>query len=141
MQRLRVDYWGTVRDIEPGNLIFLDESGSNLALTRLYARSLKGLRADGERPSQRGQNVSIVGAMSLNGMVSSFNVIGAYDGITFEAFVIRHLVPKPWRGACVIMDNGTIHKGEEIQKAIEKVRARLIFIPPYSPDFSPIENL
>lgn len=55
--------------------------------------------------------------------------------------MIRHLVPKLWKGAGVIMDNGTIHKGEEIRKAIEKVGARLIFLPPYSPDFSPIENL
>lgn len=141
MQEKRVDYWDKVRDIEPENLIFLDESGSNLALTRLYARSLKGLRAYGDRPSQRGQNVSIVGAVSLNGLVSSFNVLGAYDGLTFEAFVVRHLVPQLWKGACVIMDNCSIHKGKEIRKAIEKVGARLIFLPPYSPDFSPIENL
>lgn len=140
MQRLRVEYWQEIEGIDPENLIFLDETGSNLGLNRLYGRSLKGLRADGDRLSKRGQNVSIVGAVSLNGMVSSFNVLGAYNGLTFEAFVIRHLVPKLWKGACVILDNCKIHQGEEIRKAIEKAGARLFFFP-YSPDFSPIENL
>ena len=94
MQVLRVEYWNEIEGIDPENLISLDETGSNLGLTRLYARSQRGLRADGERPSKRRQNVSIVGAVSLNGRVSSFNVLGAYNGLTFEAFVIRHLVPK-----------------------------------------------
>ena len=141
VQQLRLDYWKEIEGIEPTDLIFLDESGCNLALTRMYARSQCGLRAYGHKPSKRGQNVSIVGAVSLNGMVSSFNILGAYDSLTFEAFVIRHLVPKLWKGACVVMDNCTIHKGDVIRQAIEKMGARLVYLPPYSPDFSPIENL
>ena len=63
------------------------------------------------------------------------NLLGSIDGITFEAFIIRKLVPKLWKGACVLMDNYSIHKGEEIEKAIKKAGAKLIFLPPYSPDF------
>ncbi|MBD1812733.1 transposase, partial [Microcoleus vaginatus DQ-U2] len=58
-----------------------------------------------------------------------------------EAFIIRKLVPKLWKGACVVMDNCPIHLGEEVKKAIEKKGAKLIYLSPYSPDFSPIENL
>lgn len=60
--------------------------------------------------------------------------------MTFEAFVVSKLVPKLWNGAHVILDNSTIHKGEEVKKAIEEVGAKLVFLPPYSPEFNPIEN-
>lgn len=73
-------------------------------------------------------------------MVASVNLIGPIDGITFEAFIHRKLVPKLWKGACVLMDNYSIHLGKEVEKAIESVGAKLIYLPPYSPDFSPIEN-
>lgn len=68
------------------------------------------------------------------------NLIGSIDGLTFEAFISQKLVPKLWKGACVILDNCSIHLGEEVRKLIEEAGAKLIFLPPYSPDFSPIEN-
>jgi transposase len=110
-------------------------------MVRLYARSLKGERAKGPKPTKRGKNVSIIGAMSVNEILTSVNLIGGTDAITFEAFIIRKLVPKLWKGACVVMDNCSIHLGEEVKKAIEKKGAKLIYLSPYSPDFSPIENL
>jgi transposase len=110
-------------------------------MVRLYARALKGQRAKGAKPTKRGKNVSIIGAMSVNKILTSVNLIGGTDAITFEAFIIRKLVPKLWKGACVVMDNCPIHLGEEVKKAIEKKGARLIYLSPYSPDFSPIENL
>ena len=110
-------------------------------MVRLYARSLKGERAQGPKPTKRGKNVSIIGAMSVNEILTSVNLIGGTDAITFEAFIIRKLVPKLWKGACVVMDNCPIHLGEEVKKAIEKKGAKLIYLSPYSPDFSPIENL
>ena len=58
-----------------------------------------------------------------------------------QAFVINKLVPQLWSGACVVLDNSTIHLGEEIKAAIEAVGAKLIFLSPYSPEFNPIENL
>jgi hypothetical protein len=102
------------------DLIFIDESGVDLAMVRLYARSLKGERAKGKKPTKRGKNVSIIGAMSVNEILTSVNLIGGTDAITFEAFIIRKLVPKLWEGACVVMDNCPIHLGEEVKKASEK---------------------
>ena len=110
------------------------------ALVQLYARSLKGERARGEKPQKRGKNVSMLTALSLKEIVTSMNIYGAVDGLTFEAFIIRKLVPKLWKGACVVMDNAKIHLGEIIRKEIEKVGAKLVYLAPYSPDFSPIEN-
>jgi len=136
----RVEFWQMLKGILAKNLIFIDESGVNLALTRLNARSIKGRRAHGKRPHKRGKNVSIIGAIGLKGVIASVNILGSVDGLTFEAFIAQKLVPKLWKGACVIMDNCSIHLGKEIEKLIDKAGARLIFLPPYSPDFSPIEN-
>jgi len=77
-------------------LIFVNEAGVNLALIRLYARALRGQRARGTRPQKRGKNVSMIGAIALKGIVASINLLGATDGLTFEAFVIQKLVPHLW---------------------------------------------
>jgi transposase len=122
------------------DLIFIDESGVNLALTRLFARAPKGQRAYGKRPQKRGKNISLIGAISLSGVVTQINLIGTVDGLTFEAFIAQKLVPQLWVGACVVMDNCSIHKGKEIESLINQAGARLIYLPPYSPEFSPIEN-
>ncbi len=76
------------------DLIFIDESGVNLALTRLFARAPLGQRAYGKRPQKRGENVSLIGAISLNGVVTQINLIGTVDGLTFEAFIAQKLVPR-----------------------------------------------
>lgn len=107
---------------------------------RLFARAPKGQRAHAPRPQKRYKNVSLIGALSLKGVITQISLIGATDGLTFEAFISQKLVPKLWKGACVVMDNCSIHKGKEIEDLIEAAGAKLLYLPPYSPDFSPIEN-
>ncbi|MGD1701576.1 IS630 family transposase [Dapis sp. BLCC M229] len=149
VQKLRLDFWDQIRDVPVKDLVFLDEAGVNLALVRLYARAPRGQRARGPRPQKRGQNVSMIAAICLKGIVSSINLLGSTDRLTFEAFVIQKLVPNLWPGATVVWDNSSIHQGQDIEKAlaepsgsyIAQVGARLIYLPPYSPDFNPIENL
>lgn len=140
MQNKRVEFWQKVRDIPTKDLIFLDESGVNLAMMRMYARAIVGQRARGTKPQKRGRNVSILGALSLERVITSQNVYGAVDGITFEAFIANKLVPNLWVGACVVMDNAKIHLGDKIRELIEKAGAKLIYLSPYSPEFNPIEN-
>ena len=108
VQKARVRFREMVRPVEPQDLVFIDETGVNLAMARLRARAPKGMRAYSSRPSRRGQNVSIIGALSLNGVVASCNLLGTTDGLTFEAFVSQKLAPNLWKGACVIMDNYSI---------------------------------
>ena len=96
----RFDYWELVRDLKPEDLIFIDETGINQALVLTYARSLKGTRAYGERPYQRGQNVSLIGAIALRGFLGAMTVEGGTNGDVFRVFVEQILVPclaKWWR--------------------------------------------
>lgn len=109
-------------------------------MVRLFARSLRGTRAYGNRPQKRGKNVSLISAISLKGILTHFSLIGGTDGLTFEAFIAQKLVPCLWEGAYVIMDNYSSHKGQEIKALIERAGAKLIYLPTYSPEFNPIEN-
>ncbi|MGK7955133.1 MAG: IS630 family transposase [Crocosphaera sp.] len=140
VQLKRVDFWKKIRDIKVEDLIFIDESGVNLAMVRLYARALKGKRARGVKPQKRGKNISIISALSLEKVLTSSNIYGAVDGTTFEAFIVKKLVPELWENACVVLDNARIHLGEMVKEAIEQKGAKLIYLSPYSPEFSPIEN-
>jgi transposase len=137
---LRFEYWQLIQSVLLKDLVFLDESGIHLGMTRSHARSPKGERVRGDVPP-RGKNVSLIGAVGINGLLSQIALLGSVNGLTFEAFIATRLVPKLWPGACVVMDNCSIHKGAEIERLINEVGARLIYLPPYSPDFSPIENL
>jgi transposase len=84
--------------------------------------------------------VSLVDALTLRGPIARLQVLGSMDGLTFEAYLIRRVIPQLWLGACVVLDNSpTHHTNEEIETALQSVGAQLIFLPPYSPDFSPIE--
>lgn len=91
---------------------------------------MRGQRAYGAQP-KRGKNVSIVAGISLAGVVASAVILGAFDGLSFEAFVATRLVPNLWPGACVVMDNCSIHKDEEIRRLIEAAGAQLVYLPPY----------
>ncbi|NEP51267.1 MAG: IS630 family transposase [Moorea sp. SIO3C2] len=140
VQKKRLKFWSEVRDIRAEDLIFIDESGVNLAMVRMYARSLKGKRARGKKPLKRGKNISVIGALSLEKIIGYSSIYGAVNRVIFEAFIANQVVPNLWENACVIMDNAKIHEGEMVRELIEQVGAKLIYLPPYSPEFSPIEN-
>lgn len=140
VQQARLDYWDRIRDIDPEDLVFVDESGINLAMIRLYARSPQGERAIGDQPQRRGQTVSIVDALTLQGPIAVTTILGPMDGLTFTAYLIRRVIPNLWRGACLVLDNSPIDcENEDIKAALESVGAQIIYLSPYSPDFSPIE--
>jgi transposase len=140
VQILRQQYWQSIRQVRPEDLIFIDETGVNLALVRLYARALKGRRAYGGRPCSRGKNVTLIGAIALVGVVGAMTVTGGTNADVFITFVEQILVPNLWPGACVVLDNLPVHKVAGVRAAIEAAGARLVYLPPYSPDFNPIEN-
>lgn len=140
MQQLRVKYWHEIGAVKLEDLVFVDETGSNLAMTRRYARSPKGSRVYGDTPYQRGNNLTLIGAMALRGLIGEMTLPGATDGLAFKVYVTQVLVPNLWSGACVVMDNLPAHKVTGIREAIEAVGATVIYLSPYSPDFSPIEN-
>jgi transposase len=140
VQLARFEYWKLLQGIAVEDLVFLDESGVNLGFIRKCARAFGGNRAYSKTPTQRGRNVSVIGAISLKGLLTQWSCLGAVDALTFDAFIAQKLVPHLWPGAVVIMDNCRIHKSEELEALINAAGARLIYLPTYSPDFSPIEN-
>ncbi len=101
MQLLRVQYWHAIGEVNLENLVFVDETGSNLAMTRRYARSLRGSRAYNDAPYQRGNNLTLIGAMALRGLVGEMTLPGAADALAFKTYVKQVLVPnkKGW-GMC-----------------------------------------
>ncbi|MBV9388760.1 MAG: IS630 family transposase [Chroococcidiopsidaceae cyanobacterium CP_BM_ER_R8_30] len=140
LQNQRVDYWRNIRDINPEDLIFIDETGLSLAMTRTYARSLKGARAYGARPDPRGESITLIGAMALNGLLAAMTVDGGTNQDVFQVFIKQILVPCLWPGATVVMDNLPAHKVKTVQTTLEAAGARVIYLSAYSPDFNPIEN-
>src|SRR5436305_2300065 len=129
-----------VKDLDVSKCRFIDESGSNIALTRLYARAPKGKRAYGTIPRNRRKNMTVISDLSLRGLGEAFIFDGAANAALFEAYVEQILVPTLKLGEIVIMDNLSIHKGKKVRELIEAQGCELLFLPAYSPDLSPIEE-
>jgi transposase len=129
-----------VRALDPGRLVFVDECSTNIALTRLYARAPKGERAFGHAPRNWGKNVTLICSLDAEGIGAAMSVEGATDGAAFETYVRHFLAPMLKRGQVVVMDNLQVHKSVRVRELIEGRGAEVLFLPPYSPDFSPIEE-
>ena len=141
MQKKRSDFIDSVEDIDPEKLIFLDESGANLGMSTDYAREEGGQRVVMPKPFDKGEKFSIIGAIALTGIVAMMYVASAVDTMIFKTFSKKFLIPKLKRGQFVIFDNVSFHKSQEIIDLIEETGAKVVFLPPYSPDLSPIEKM
>lgn len=142
-QEARAAWRIEVQQLDPQHLVFVDECGSHLALTREYARSPRGDRAVGSVPRDRGANVSLIAALSAGESGAGFAVEGAVDGVdgeVFEVWVEQIVLPWLRPGQTVIWDNLRVHYRCRAQQLIEQAGCRVIFLPAYSPDFSPIEQ-
>lgn len=128
------------KNLDTSKLRVIDETGSNLALTRMYARAPKGKRARGMIVRKRGKNVTMITDLSLRGLGEAFLTDGAANGDLFEAYIEQIFAPTLSSGEIVIMDNSSIHKGKRVRELIEARGCRLLFLPAYSPDLSPIEE-
>jgi transposase len=122
------------------SLLFLDEFGSHLAMTRTRARAPQGVRAEMEEPFQRGANFSTIAALGLHGVRAPFTIEGAFDREVFELWVKQMLVPALREGDWVLLDNVQFHYSARAIEMIEAAGATVLHIPAYSPDFNPIEE-
>ncbi|GAX45736.1 transposase [Tolypothrix sp. NIES-4075] len=123
VQKLRVEYWEQVRDIDPDNLVFLDETGVLLGLARTHARSQQGTRAYDQKPFYRGAKVTVIGAISIKKVVALMTMNDSMVSIAFDVFIEKFLAPNLWTGAVVVMDNLPAHKLASIEPMIEAVGA------------------
>lgn len=135
-----MEYWQQVKQIDPENLVFIDEMGVLLGLTPTHARSQKGTRVYGFQPFYRGAKVTVIGAVSISQVLAVMTLNGSMNGEAFKVFIEQCLLPQLWTGAVVVMDNLPAHKVKEIEPLIESVGARVLYQSPYSPDFNPIEH-
>ena len=119
----------------------MDECSTNVALTPRYGRAPKGERARGSAPRNWGKNVTLICSISLEeGIGPSLSIEGSSDGESFGLFLRELLCPKLERGQIVVMDNLSVHKGAWVRELIEEKGAEVLLLPPYSPDFNPIEE-
>jgi transposase len=139
VQKLRSEYWEKVQQVEPENLVFLDETGILLGLTRTHARAEPGTRVYDLKPFYRGAKITAIGAITLTKVVALMTMNDSMDSKAFVVFVEQFLVPQLWSGAVVVMDNLPAHKLASIVPMIESVGASVLSLSPYSPDFNPIE--
>jgi transposase len=130
-----------VRSIDPRRFVFLDECSTNISLSPIYARAPKGERAHGKAPRNWGKNISLISAIGADGVKPSMTTEGAVDGLAFETYLEHFLLPALKAGQIVVMDNLSVHKSRRVKELIEQKGAALLFLPPYSPAFNPIEGV
>ena len=129
--------------IDPGRLVFVDETGIDTRMARTHARAARGRRAPGKVPRGRRERLTVVGALALDGgVIASMSIAAATGTAVFLAFVEQVLAPalRDRPDAIVIMDNLPAHKAEAVRDALDRAGLHHRHLPPYSPDLNPIEQ-
>ena len=129
------------QDFDPEKLIFLDECGVNTGMTRLYGRAPKNQRVIDFVPDTRFCSTTVLSSIRLEGTIVPCVFEGALNGKIFVSYIEQFLAPTLKEGDIVIMDNLSSHKVKGVAEAIEKAGAKILYLPPYSPDLNPIEMM
>jgi transposase len=127
--------------VDPDRYVFLDETGTTTAMGRTYGRAPSGVRVDGPMPQGHWKVLTLTAAVRLGGVGACLAFEGATDTACFETYVEKCLVPTLRPGDIVVMDNLSCHKTAEVGRLIGSAGAEVRYLPPYSPDFNPIEQL
>ncbi len=135
----REDWFEGQLELDPERLVFIDEAGLNTKMARLRGRSQRGERCHAGIPHGHWKTTTFTGALRLSGMTAPMVLDGAMNADAFRAYVDQVLIPTLTPGDIAIMDNLPAHKVAGIKEAIEAAGAQLRYLPPYSPDFNPIE--
>ena len=140
MKAARQDWFEGQAYLAPERLIFVDESGLSTKMARLYGWALKGQRWRAAIPHGHWKTTTFVGGLTLSSICAPMLLDGPMDGEAFLAWCEQMLAPTLRPGDIVIMDNLSAHKVAGVRETIEQRGAQLLYLPPYSPDFNPIEN-
>jgi transposase len=127
-------------DLDSERLVFIDETWASTNMARRHGRCLRGERLRGGIPHGHWKTTTFIAGLTLRGMIAPFVLDGPINRDAFETYIAKVLVPELRTGDVVIMDNLSSHKGHRVQDMIEAAGAQLLYLPPYSPDFNPIEN-
>jgi len=129
-----------VKDIEEEQWVFVDETWFNTQMSRYWGWREKGRRIPEAIPAGHGRSFTLLGAMNHSGLLATMTVESATDADVFLTFLDEVLVPQLRAGQIVVMDNLRAHKVAQVREKIEATGAHLLYLPPYSPDFNPIEK-
>jgi transposase len=140
VQERRREFREELAEIDPRRLVFVDECGANTAMARNYGRAPAGERAFTNAPGHW-ESITLTCGMRLSGVTVTLAFPGATDAVAFEAYVKDVLVPELRPGDVVIWDNVKPHKSERAIDAAGAAGAHVVFLPPYSPDLTPIEEM
>jgi transposase len=135
----RAAFRAQIAAIPAAQLVCVDETATTIALTRRYARAPRHQRAHGRIPKNHGTPTTLVAALTSNGFGPAMTRLGPIDTAAFRAYVQDLLAPSLRSGQIVLLDNLVAHKAADIVALIEARGARVLYLPPYSPDFNPIE--
>jgi len=135
----RQDWFDGQLDLDPDRLIFIDETGASTKMARLRGWAVKGQRCRAAVPHGHWKTTTFTAGLRLNGLTAPMLLDGPMHGSAFRAYVEQVLVPELNPGDVVVMDNLPAHKVAGVRETIEAAGARLLYLPPYSPDFNPIE--
>ena len=124
---------------DPRRFKFVDETGIHLALTRRYGRAVGGARVGQGVPLRVGTPVTVVAALTTAGLEAIMSLDGALNQTSFAVYLTQVLGPTLQPGDVVVLDNLSVHHVAGMAELVEARGARLLFLPPYSPDFAPIE--
>lgn len=141
MKLARAEWVAEQGQLDINRLVFIDEAGAKTNMTRLYGRSLKGMRAYDHAPHGHWCTTTMISSIRINGETACMAVDAATSGDVFRAYVEHILVPSLRKNDIVILDNLSAHKDKAAIEMIEEVGAEVRFLPPYSPDFNPIEKM
>ena len=111
-----------------------------MALTRADGRAARGERVNQSVPRNHGKGLTLIGSLGLRGLLAPFSIEGAIDTIAFDAYVRQMLVAQLRPKDIVLLDNLPVHQASQVEQAVAAVKAEVLWLPAYSPDFSPIEN-
>ncbi|MGH9858724.1 MAG: IS630 family transposase [Candidatus Acidiferrales bacterium] len=141
MAQRRLEWQNFSRDVDGRRLIFIDETWAKTNMTRLRGRAPRGQRLIDNTPHGHWQTTTLIAALGIEGVRCSTVVDGAVNGDIFVSFVKHVLLPQLKPGDIVVLDNLSSHKRAEVRELIEGTGAQLLYLPPYSPDLNPIENI
>jgi len=127
-------------DLDPARLVFIDETWASTNMARRYGRAPRGQRLRVGVPHGHWKTTTFVAGLRTSGIMAPFVLDGPINRDAFETYVAKVLVPELRPSDVVIMDNLSSHKGTRVREMIEAAGAHLLYLPPYSPDFNPIEN-
>jgi transposase len=139
-RRRRAAFVERMRTANPERLVFLDESGVSTQMTRRFGRARGGPRVHESTHEGNWKILTVLGAMSLRGMIATMTVEAATDADIFLAYLDHFLCRELKPGDVVVMDNLSSHKVADVREPIEAAGAECLYLPPYSPDLNPIEK-